>query len=119
MPQYVSAIFLDFDNVFGSLYAAGKEPAVNFASDPRRWLSAFTNMRGSEIDETLHKFVIRRCYMNPSGRVREWLRPCTDILRNLHLATKPWYLPLVMFCDMNLGQHLLKIGSDITSSVSF
>jgi hypothetical protein len=70
MPHYVSGIFLDFDNVFGSLFGSNSEAAVNFASDPRRWLSLFSNMKGDESDDTSHKFVIRRCYMNPSGRVK-------------------------------------------------
>ena len=70
MPQYISGIFLDFDNVFGSLHASSVEAAINFASDPRSWLSTFSGMRGNESQGSSHKFVIRRCYMNPSGRIK-------------------------------------------------
>ncbi|EAQ33466.1 hypothetical protein NB311A_09801 [Nitrobacter sp. Nb-311A] len=69
MPKYVSGIFLDFDNVFSSLFKQSKEAAREFATDPARWLGAFQGMQGSENDETSHNFVIRRCYMNPVGRV--------------------------------------------------
>lgn len=69
MPHYVSAIFLDFDNVFTSLFKQSKEAANEFASAPDRWLSALKGMKGNEADETSHNFVVRRCYMNPSGRV--------------------------------------------------
>ncbi|MBB4395081.1 NYN domain-containing protein [Bradyrhizobium sp. ERR14] len=69
MPKYISGIFLDFDNVFSSLFKQSREAAKEFASDPARWLGAFQGMRGSETEETSHNFVIRRCYMNPSGRI--------------------------------------------------
>jgi hypothetical protein len=69
MPNYISGIFLDFDNVFSSLFKQSRDAAKEFASDPARWLGAFQGMRGSENEETSHNFVIRRCYMNPSGKV--------------------------------------------------
>jgi hypothetical protein len=67
--RYVSGIFLDFDNVYSSLYRRSSKAAKAFASDPGLWLDALQNMRGTENDETSHNFVIRRCYMNPAGRV--------------------------------------------------
>ncbi len=69
LPKYVSGIFLDFDNVFSSLFKQSKDAAKEFATDPARWLGAFQGMKGSEAEETSHNFVIRRCYMNPVGRV--------------------------------------------------
>ena len=69
MPKYISGIFLDFDNVFSSLFKQSKDAAKEFATDPARWLGAFQGMRGSEVEDTSHNFVIRRCYMNPVGRV--------------------------------------------------
>jgi NYN domain len=69
MPRYISGIFLDFDNVFSSLFKQSKEAAKDFATDPARWLGAFQGMRGSETEDTSHNFVIRRCYMNPVGRI--------------------------------------------------
>lgn len=74
MPKYVSGIFLDFDNVFSSLFKQSKNAAKEFATDPARWLGAFQGMRGSEVEDTSHNFVIRRCYMNPVGRVENSLQ---------------------------------------------
>jgi uncharacterized LabA/DUF88 family protein len=69
VPKYISGIFLDFDNIFGTLTKQSREAAREFATDPARWLSALKEMRGTETEETTHNFVIRRCYMNPSGRI--------------------------------------------------
>jgi hypothetical protein len=69
LPKYISGIFLDFDNVYSSLHRQSRDAARQFASDPARWLGAFQGMKGSETEETSHNFVIRRCYMNPSGRI--------------------------------------------------
>jgi hypothetical protein len=69
VPKYISGIFLDFDNVFSSLYKQSRNAADEFATDPARWLNALKGMRGNETEETSHNFVVRRCYMNPSGRV--------------------------------------------------
>jgi hypothetical protein len=69
LPKYISGIFLDFDNVFSSLFKQSKDAAKEFATDPANWLGAFQGMRGSEVEDTSHNFVIRRCYMNPVGRV--------------------------------------------------
>src|SRR5947209_5638309 len=65
--KYVSGIFLDFDNVYGSLFRKSKDAAYEFATDPANWLNAFRGMRANEPEETDHNFVIRRCYLNPSG----------------------------------------------------
>lgn len=71
LPKYISGIFLDFDNVFSSLFKESKEGAKEFAKNPAGWLRAFQGMQGSETEETSHNFVIRRCYMNPSGRLKD------------------------------------------------
>ena len=65
--KYVSGIFLDFDNVYGSLFRKSKDAAYEFATDPAKWLNAFKGMRANEPEDTDHNFVIRRCYLNPSG----------------------------------------------------
>lgn len=69
MPKYISGVFLDFDNVFSSLFKQSVDAAREFATNPAGWLRAFQEMRGSEAEDTSHNFVIRRCYMNPSGKV--------------------------------------------------
>jgi len=69
LANYISAIFLDFDNVFSSLFNQSKDAAREFANAPATWLGALRGMKGVETEETHHNFVIRRCYMNPSGRI--------------------------------------------------
>ena len=69
MIEYISGIFLDFDNVFGSLYGQDASIAEEFANTPARWLGAMTTMGGNEAEEVRHRWVVRRCYMNPSGRI--------------------------------------------------
>jgi hypothetical protein len=69
VPKYIFGIFLDFDNIFGTLTKRSREAAREFATDPAKSLSALKEMRGTETEETTHNFVIRRCYMNPSGRI--------------------------------------------------
>jgi hypothetical protein len=69
MKEYISGIFLDFDNIYSSLHKANRQAANDFANSPSRWLQAFEGMKGGETEETSHRFVVRRCYMNPVGRV--------------------------------------------------
>jgi hypothetical protein len=68
--QYVSAIFVDFDNIYGCLYRQLPSAAKSFANEPAFWLDALRNMRGNEQEETSHNFVVRRCYMNPAGMIQ-------------------------------------------------
>jgi NYN domain len=68
--QYVSAIFVDFDNIYGCLYRQLPSAAKSFANEPAFWLDALRNMRGNEQEETSHNFVVRRCYMNPAGLIQ-------------------------------------------------
>jgi hypothetical protein len=49
MSKYVSGIFLDFDNVYGSLYSASPKVANAFATRPRLWLDFLKEMPGSFI----------------------------------------------------------------------
>jgi hypothetical protein len=69
MPEYISGILLDFDNIFSSLYAEDNKVADDFAKEPRRWMDALSTMSAAEAEETKHRFVVRRCYMNPVGKV--------------------------------------------------
>src|ERR1700693_779569 len=67
MTQYCSAIFLDFDNIYGSLFNRSHEAAHGFANDPRLFLDFLKEMPGDNKEEAGHNFLIRRCYMNPGG----------------------------------------------------
>ena len=52
-------------------FRQSKDAAKEFATNPAGWLRAFQDMRGSETEDTSHNFVIRRCYMNSSGRLKD------------------------------------------------
>ena len=67
--HYMSAVFLDFDNIYGCLYRVDASAARKFASEPGYWLDALTQMQGNEAEATEHNFIVRRCYMNPSGAI--------------------------------------------------
>ena len=58
-----SALFIDFDNVFGTLLGVDEGAALAFAEDPSVWL---TDLLGGDVDR---QWLVRRCYMNPSGSV--------------------------------------------------
>jgi len=66
-----TALFLDFDNVFGGLYKIDPEAAIEFAESPGTWLSA---LEDSLTVTGPRRWLVLRCYMNPAG----WL-PTTTI----------------------------------------
>lgn len=61
-----SAILLDFDNVFSTLWDLDRGSAIKFASEPADWLGMLVDsyLSGSE-----RRWLVARCYMNPSGYV--------------------------------------------------
>ena len=66
MTPVRTALYLDFDNVFSGLTKLDPEAAVLFAQNPTAWLD--------QLAETLtvegpRRWLILRCYMNPSGWV--------------------------------------------------
>lgn len=58
MPKK-TALFVDFDNVFLCLKAIDPSLADCFAKRPAEWLK--------QLESTDRRFLIRRCYMNPSS----------------------------------------------------
>jgi uncharacterized LabA/DUF88 family protein len=66
-----TALFLDFDNVFGGLYKIDPEAAIEFAESPGTWLSA---LEDSLTVTGPRRWLVLRCYMNPAG----WLPTTTD-----------------------------------------
>lgn len=65
-----TALFVDFDNVFGSLYRLRRSAADAFGMHPARWLRFFEDGRhaggrGGEHQE--RALLMRKCYMNPDG----------------------------------------------------
>jgi hypothetical protein len=61
-----SVIFVDFDNVFSALWAIDGRLAIRFASDPASWLTGLAEMDAANGPR---RWLVARCYMNPSGWV--------------------------------------------------
>lgn len=64
-----SAIFVDFDNVFGGLHVLDPTAAKQIAQNPERWMHKLAD--GDTSPEPVRRWLIRRCYMNPVGWVWE------------------------------------------------
>ncbi len=70
-----TALFVDFDQVYGGLYRIRPEAAERFATQPDKWLRFFEEGRhvlGSDTEEeaTQRVILVRKCYLNPVGSVR-------------------------------------------------
>ena len=61
-----SAIFVDFDNVFSTLWDLDKEAAERFASEPGDWLQSLTS---AHLNDAPRRWLVARCYLNPNGYV--------------------------------------------------
>lgn len=59
-----SAIFVDFDNVFITLWDLDKDAAVRFASEPADWLQVLAN---THLTGEPRRWLVARCYLNPAG----------------------------------------------------
>ena len=66
MERLRSALFLDFDNVFGGLLNLDREWAFTFAEKPGEWLNTFMDFSRQDGRRDL---LIRRAYLNPAGSV--------------------------------------------------
>lgn len=65
MRRLRSALYIDFDNVFGGLLDLDDNAAFQFASSPVEWLA---RLAGLDLHgEARRDFLIRRCYLNPHG----------------------------------------------------
>ena len=70
-----TALFVDFDQVYGGLYRIRPEAAERFATQPDKWLRFFEDGRhvggvGDGEDPTQRVILVRKCYLNPVGSVR-------------------------------------------------
>lgn len=61
-----SAIFLDFDNVFSTLWDLDRNAAVKFASEPSDWLEMLAS---TYLSASARRWLVARCYLNPAGYV--------------------------------------------------
>ena len=58
------AIFVDFDNVFTTLWGLDRNAALRFASEPADWLQILAN---SSLTGEPRRWLVARCYLNPAG----------------------------------------------------
>ena len=61
-----SVLYLDFDNVFSGLLKLDPKLALRFVEEPQVWLDA---LAAASPDESARRWLVLRCYMNPSGWV--------------------------------------------------
>jgi hypothetical protein len=66
MATVRTALYLDFDNVFGGLLKLDPDVAVQFAENPGSWL---TRLSASFTLDGPRRWLVLRCYMNPAGSV--------------------------------------------------
>ncbi len=57
-----AALFVDFDNIYLGLRRIDSGAAERFATDPAAWVDAIT-----EGDGRARRFLVRNCYLNPTG----------------------------------------------------
>lgn len=61
-----SAILVDFDNVFITLWDLDRDAALGFASEPADWLQVLAN---THLSDDPRRWLVTRCYLNPAGYV--------------------------------------------------
>ena len=62
-----SALFLDFDNVFGGLLGLDRQAAMTFATSPLEWLDQLSTFMLPP--DTRRDMLVRRAYLNPHGSI--------------------------------------------------
>lgn len=67
MKSLRSALFLDFDSVFGGLLELDPNAALRFAEEPGVWLQRLS--LGSP--EPSRRWLVLRCYLNPGGSIAD------------------------------------------------
>lgn len=100
MDRIKSALFLDFDSIFGGLYLQDPQSACDFAENSSQWLdalSAYALPEGAQRRELL----IRRVYLNPRGGVKDE-----------ESGKKGW------LSFQNFGSKLIQSGLEVVSCFS-
>ncbi len=69
MDQIKSALFLDFDSIFGGLHSQDPQSAYDFAENSKEWLAALCAYGLPE--DARRDLLIRRAYLNPYGVVKD------------------------------------------------
>ena len=120
MDRIKSALFLDFDNIFGGLHSRDSQSAYAFAENSSEWLAALST-RGLP-EGVRRELLIRRVYLNPYGgnRIKDEERGTPNFHRFRHKLTQSGF-EVVDCCSMT-NQHKnaadIRIVIDILQSLS-
>ena len=99
MDRIKSALFLDFDSIFGGLHLQDPQSACDFAENSKEWLAALCAYGLPE--DTRRELLIRRVYLNPRGGVKDEER-----------GKKGW------LSFQNFGSKLIQSGLEVVSCFS-
>ena len=69
MERIRSALYVDFDNLFGGLMDLDRQAAYALAEEPGRWLDALATWKLPPGNR--RHLLVRRAYLNPAGSVRD------------------------------------------------
>ena len=99
MKQIKTALFVDFDNIFGGLHEYDPDMAIAMANKPSRWLE---RLKKHSLPEGVERdFLVRRVYLNPNGKLPDTIRSDTGSLLFL-----------------NFRQHLTNAGFEVVDCPS-
>jgi hypothetical protein len=60
-----SAMFIDFDNFFSGLLSSDPKAALELAERPSAWINRLATHDADDV----RRWLVLRCYMNPSGSI--------------------------------------------------
>lgn len=66
-----SAMFIDFDNFFSGLLSSDPKAALELTERPSAWIHRLATQDADDV----RRWLVLRCYMNPSGSIAHPLRP--------------------------------------------
>jgi hypothetical protein len=64
-------MFIDFDNFFSGLLSSDPKAALELAERPSAWINRLATHDADDV----RRWLVLRCYMNPSGNIAHPLRP--------------------------------------------
>lgn len=120
MDRIKSALFLDFDNIFGGLHSRDPQSAFAFAENSSEWLASLST-RGLP-EGASRELLIRRVYLNPYGgnRIKDEERGTPNFHRFRHKLIQSGF-EVVDCCSMT-NQHKnaadIRIVIDILQSLN-
>ncbi len=120
MDRIKSALFLDFDNIFGGLHSRDPQSAYDFAENSSEWLAALSTRGLSE--GVRRELLIRRVYLNPYGgnRIKDEERGTPNFHRFRNKLTQSGFEVVECFSLTNQQKNAadIRIVIDVLQSLS-